>query len=116
MAEKTHNIRVSRMEARFYEHLYDLASGEHPLQFDWQVLNSRPIDQGSASAVWLVPSASTEGVFHKVDVEVRIWDCDGWRFKHTCSHLRVADRAAGYFLAKPITRFAPAFAGAREVR
>lgn len=87
-------VTLSRSEARAYEALCAWAARDDALVFLWRVLNTRPAIEGSEPQLWLVPSSSEPGEFHAVDICLRVCDCRGWRYKHHCSHLAVADRAA----------------------
>jgi hypothetical protein len=67
---------------------------DEPLRFLWQALNSRPVVEGPDPVLWLVPSSQDTRKLYEVDIEARICDCDGFHFKHRCSHLPVADFTA----------------------
>jgi hypothetical protein len=91
-------------ETRFYLMLRELAGSDAALKFFWLVINSRPAIAGPDPQVWLVPSTSEAGRFYEVDIDMRVCLCDGFNFKHRCSHLAIADRAARlrYQLINPI--------------
>src|SRR5690242_20515683 len=91
---KQRPVTLRRDEARAYEQLRQWAGRKDAARFALAVLASRPVVAGEVNPQrWLVPSTSTTGEFHVVDIELRVCDCAGWRFKHHCSHLGVADRA-----------------------
>ncbi len=87
---------LSRNEGKFLSRLLDWSGRESgALRFVWQVLTSRPAIAGVYQPTnWRVPSATTEGRFYEVDIEWRWCNCIGFAFRHRCSHLEVADRAA----------------------
>jgi hypothetical protein len=92
---KTKSLTIKGDEARAYELLREWAGRDEAARFILAVLGSRPVVAGDLGPQkWLVPSASHPGVDHVVDIELRVCDCAGWRFKHHCGHLGVADRAA----------------------
>ena len=84
---------LTRSETRFYETLRALTRQADPARFLWQVLNSRPAVEADEPTLWLVPSASREGVSYQVDIDARTCSCSGFRFRHRCPHLAVADFA-----------------------
>lgn len=94
---------LSSSEIGFYSLLCSWADCSDPLRFIWQVLNSRPAIDGQEPALWHVLSASEPGKFYLVDIESRLCNCEGFYFRHSCSHIRVADRAARflYYLLNP---------------
>jgi|SRR5581483_9395616 len=95
MKRKAKPVTVKGDEARAYEALRQWADRADAARFVLLVLGSRPVVAGDSDPQkWFVPSSSSPGDFHVVDVELRTCDCNGWRFKHHCSHLAVADRAA----------------------
>jgi hypothetical protein len=91
---KAKSITLNRDEARAYETMRDWAGCDDAARFTLTVLASCPVVASDPDPQrWLVPSSSG-GEPHLVDIELRVCDCAGWRFKHHCSHLAVADRAA----------------------
>lgn len=92
---KAKSITIKGDEAQAYERLRLWAARDDAARFVLAVLASRPVIAGDPEPQkWFVPSASRAGEFHIVDIELRVCDCAGWSFKHHCSHLGVADRAA----------------------
>src|ERR1044072_9117006 len=78
-------ITLRRDEARAFEQLRAWAGRTNAARFVLAVLASRPVVASeSEPELWLVPSASRAGEFHCVDIELRVCDCSGWRYKHTC--------------------------------
>jgi hypothetical protein len=102
--EKKKREQLTADETRFYAMLREMAGCHAALKFFWLVINSRPAVTGPDPQVWLVPSTSEAGRFYEVDIDLRICLCNGFNFKHRCSHLRVADRAARlrYALVNPM--------------
>jgi hypothetical protein len=92
--EKKKREQLTGDETRFYAMLRELAGRDAALKFFWLVISTRPAISGPDPQVWLVPSTSEAGRFYEVDIDLRICLCDGFNFKHRCSHLAVADRAA----------------------
>ena len=92
---KAKSITIKGDEAAAYEQLRQWAGRADAARFTLAVLASRPIAAIDPDPQkWFVPSSSRAGEFHIADIELRICDCRGWRFKHRCSHLAIADRAA----------------------
>lgn len=85
---------LTRSESRFLAKLSAMTRQSDPLRFLWQVINSRPIVEGSEPALWSIPSATKEGASHTVDIDARVCSCEGFHFKYRCPHLSVADFAA----------------------
>jgi hypothetical protein len=93
-ATRKKSVTLGRDEVLYYSKLLAWTGSKTPLRFIWQVINSRPAVEGSEPQIWYVPSASNENWFYEVNIELRVCNCNGWRFKNTCSHLRIADCAA----------------------
>ena len=92
---KAKPITIKGDEARAYLLVREWAGRNDAARFVLAVLASRPVIIGDPDPQrWLVPSSSQPGDFHVVDIELRVCDCAGWSFKHRCSHLAIADRAA----------------------
>ncbi|HKQ03829.1 MAG TPA: hypothetical protein VJ464_01760 [Blastocatellia bacterium] len=92
---KAKSITLRREEATAYEQLRQWAGRADAARFVLLVFGSRPVVASEPDPQkWFVPSSSSPGDFHVVNIELRVCDCSGWRFKHHCSHLGVADRAA----------------------
>lgn len=83
----------SRAESGFYSLLREWSGSQCPLQFIWQLINTLPATDDPEPSLWQVPSSSESGKFYLVDTEARLRTCDGFHFRHCCSHLRVANRA-----------------------
>ena|SRR5689334_24512523 len=92
---KAKSITLKRNEAAAYEALREWSRCDEAARFVLAVLGSRPVVASEEDPQkWLVPSQSRAGESHCVDIELRVCDCAGWRFKRHCSHLATADRAA----------------------
>jgi hypothetical protein len=50
--------------------------------------------------IFLVPSESEEGLFHRVDFDKETCDCEDFRFNKTCKHCYVAVLASARLHAK----------------
>jgi hypothetical protein len=92
---KAKSITIKGDEARAFEALREWAGRADAARFVLAVLNTRPVIAGGPDPqTWFVPSPWRADESHVVDIELRVCDGAGWRFKPHCSHLAITDRAA----------------------
>lgn len=75
---KSKAITIKGDEAAGYEALRAWAGRADAAHFILAVINSRPVLVADPDPQkWFVPSASSPGDFHVVDIDLRVCDCAG---------------------------------------